>query len=110
MAFAAYTKGSAALLTAILGVAEHYGVRGVLEEQWGDEFSRRTQAQVTATSAKAWRFAGEMREIAATFAAAGLSSGFHDAAADTFERLETFKDNPASDIDTLLAELLSGPE
>lgn len=105
MVFAAYTKGSTALLAAILGVADHYDVRNTLEAQWGEAFSHQTHQRLTGNSVKAWRFAGEMREIAQTFAEAGLSAGFHEAAADTFERLAEFKDNPATDIETLLAAL-----
>ncbi|MDZ7685248.1 MAG: DUF1932 domain-containing protein [Gammaproteobacteria bacterium] len=107
MVFAAYTKGSTALLTAILGVAEKEGVRGDLEKQWGEEFTDQTHRRVTANTAKAWRFVGEMEEIAATFAGAGLSHGFHSAAADTFSRLEPFKDNPAQAIETVLEALLA---
>ena len=33
-----------------------------------------------------------MKEIAESFAAAGLTPGFHDAAADIWERLAPFKD------------------
>ena len=35
-------------------------------------------------AAKGWRWVGEMEEIAATFAAAGLPDGFHLAAAEVF--------------------------
>lgn len=107
MVFAAYTKGSTALLAAILGVAEKEGVRQDLERQWGDEFTGQTHRRVTANTAKAWRFVGEMEEIAATFAGAGLSPGFHTAAADTFARLDIFKDNPAQEIDAVLDALLA---
>jgi hypothetical protein len=34
---------------------------------------------------KAWRFATEMREIAATFEASGLPGRFHSAAADIYQ-------------------------
>lgn len=105
MAFAAWTKGSAALLTAILGVAEKEGVRETLEKQWGDKFTTQTHGRVTASSAKAWRFAGEMREIAATFASAGFPCGFHEGAAEVFERLAPFKDNPAENLESLLQAL-----
>ena len=105
MVFAAYTKGSTALLAAILGVADHYDVRDTLEAQWGERFSHQTHQRLTGNSVKAWRFAGEMREIAQTFAEAGQSAGFHEAAADTFERLAEFKDGPAADIETLLEAL-----
>jgi 3-hydroxyisobutyrate dehydrogenase-like beta-hydroxyacid dehydrogenase len=106
MVFAAYTKGSTALLAAILGVAEQEGVRDVLESQWGSDFSAQTHSRLTTNSAKAWRFAGEMREIAATFKDAGMPDGFHNAAADVFQDLEIFKDNPADDIESLLKVLL----
>jgi 3-hydroxyisobutyrate dehydrogenase-like beta-hydroxyacid dehydrogenase len=106
MAYAAYTKGSTALLTAILGVAEKEGVRASLEEQWGDDFTNQTHRRVAANTAKAWRFVGEMEEIAATFAGAGLSDGFHLAAAETFKRLADFKDSETPGIEDVLQKLL----
>ena len=105
MVFAAYTKGSTALLTAILGVAEKEGVRSDLENQWGQEFTQRTHQRVTGNTAKAWRFAGEMEEIAATFASAGLPGGFHQAAAEVFKRLEDFKNTPAGSVEAVLDKL-----
>ncbi len=105
MVFAAYTKGSTALLTAILGVAEKEGVRSDLENQWGQEFTQRTHQRVTGNTAKAWRFAGEMEEIAATFASAGLPGGFHQAAAEVFKRLEDFKTAPATTVEAVLEKL-----
>jgi 3-hydroxyisobutyrate dehydrogenase-like beta-hydroxyacid dehydrogenase len=106
MAFAAYSKGSTALLSAILAVAEAEGVRSQLEQQWGARFTEETHTRVSSNTAKAWRFSGEMEEIAATFAGAGLADGFHRAAADTFRRLSTFKDRPAPDIETVIQQLL----
>ncbi len=106
MVFAAYTKGTTALLTAILAVAEQEGVRGALETQWGESFTAQTHRQVITNSAKAWRFAGEMREIADTFAGAGLPAGFHQSAAEVFGSLDEFKDQPAKDLQTLLIALL----
>ena len=105
MVFAAYTKGTTALLAAILGVAEKEGVRNVLESQWGQTFTEQTYQRVVANSAKAWRFEGEMQEIAATFENAGLPGGFHTAAAAVFERLAQFKDEPAADIVEILKAL-----
>ncbi|MCA9920628.1 MAG: DUF1932 domain-containing protein, partial [Anaerolineales bacterium] len=66
-----------------------------LEEQWsrgGSEFAAQTQQRVRRVTAKAWRFEGEMHEIAATFASVGLPAGFHKAAADVYQRLGHFKD------------------
>lgn len=92
MTFAAYTKGSTALLTAILAVAEKEGVRDALAQQWGDAFTEQTHRQVIMNSAKAWRFSGEMEQIAETFEGAGLPNGFHNSAAEVFSRLSEFKD------------------
>jgi len=107
MTFAAYTKGSTALLTSILAVAEKAGVRADLERQWGDSFADQTRRRVAGNTAKAWRFAGEMREISATFEAAGIPGDFHRGAAEIFERLSQFKDRPeVPNIDEVLQALL----
>ena len=108
MTFAAYTKGSTALLSSILAVAEKEGVRANLEKQWGDEFTQLTHHRVSANTTKAWRFEGEMRQISATFSGAGLPGGFHDAAAQVFATLANFKDREEKpDIEEVLARLLN---
>jgi 3-hydroxyisobutyrate dehydrogenase-like beta-hydroxyacid dehydrogenase len=106
MCFAAYTKGTTALLSMILAGAEALGVRANLEEQWsrgGSDFAAQTQQRVRRVTAKAWRFEGEMHEIAATFAGVGLPAGFHEAAADIYQRLAYFK---AAEATPELAEVL----
>ena len=109
MGYAAYTKGTTALLTAILGMVEKEGVRADLARQWGDTFTEQTVRRVCANTAKAWRFVGEMHEIAATFRGAGLPGGFHEAAADVYERLEAFKDHTEPPpIEAVLEALLEG--
>ena len=55
------------------------------------------------TARKAWRFAGEMDQIAAGFAEAGLPDGFARAAAELYRRLAVFKDLEG---DPPLAEVL----
>jgi 3-hydroxyisobutyrate dehydrogenase-like beta-hydroxyacid dehydrogenase len=95
MCYSAYTKGTTALLAAILATAETWDVREALERQWtdGDEkFAARTQERIQRALPKAWRFAGEMEEISATFSDAGLPDGFHAAAAQVYHRLARFKD------------------
>jgi 3-hydroxyisobutyrate dehydrogenase-like beta-hydroxyacid dehydrogenase len=95
MCYAAYTKGTTALLCAVIATAESLNMREELFQQWDmdDAGSSRQAAQrVTRVTAKAWRFAGEMDEIAATFNAAGLPSGFHESAAEIFCRMADFKD------------------
>lgn len=95
MVFAAYTKGTTALLCAILAASEKLGVRQELYQQWahGDaKFPQRTEARSREVTSKAWRYAGEMEEISATFSEAGLPGGFHAAAAEVYDRLAHFKD------------------
>lgn len=105
MTFAAYTKGSMALLAGILAAAEAAGVRAPLERRWGEKFTQQAHLSLCGNAGKAWRFVGEMEEIAATFAAGGQPAGFHLAAAEVFRRLADFKDAPAPDISQLLAAL-----
>ena len=109
MVYAAYTKGTTALLAALLATAESLEVRADLATAWERDrpgFAAQTEKQVCEVTAKAWRFAGEMEEIAATFAAAGLPGGFHLAAADLYTRLAPFKDAPATpSLDAVLAAL-----
>lgn len=95
MCYAAYSKGTTALLTAILATAESLGVRDELYKQWDADdpnFSEQANRRATRVTAKAWRFEGEMREIASTFEEAGLPSGFHKAAAEVYRRIAGFKD------------------
>ena len=110
MCFAAYTKGSVALLAAILATAEKLGVREALHEQWNRDdaqFAESVPRRIRANSGKAWRFAGEMEEISETFRDAGLPGEFHAAAAIVYRRLARFKDAPAPPaIEDILAALL----
>ncbi len=110
MCFAAYTKGSTALLCAIMAASEGLGVRQELERQWsadGSNFAEQTRERVRRVTAKAWRFSGEMEEIAATFSGVGLPGDFHQAAAEIYARMANFKDQPATpEFDAVLAALL----
>lgn len=95
MTYAAYTKGAAALLIAIRTLAIHEGVDAALTSEWERSqagLPQRSAAAVRANARKAWRFSGEMQEIADTFAAAGLPDGFHRAAAEVYRRLSGYKD------------------
>jgi len=95
MCYAAYTKGTTALLCAVLGAAEQLGVREALYSQWAQENAasvEQNNQRVRTVTAKAWRFAGEMEEIAATFASAEIPDGFHLAAEEIYSRMAGFKD------------------
>ena len=89
MAYASWTKGSAALLLAARALARAQGVEDVLLAEWGlsqpglEERSARAAGSATS---KGWRWVAEMEQIAATMGAAGLPEGFHLAAAEIYRR------------------------
>lgn len=99
MCYAAYSKGSMALLSAIVAASEKLGVRDALETQWElDEpgFAPQTHERMARVTKKAWRYVGEMDEIAATFESVGLPGGFHHGASDVYQRLADLKDHDAT--------------
>lgn len=110
MCYAAYTKGTTALLAAILATAESLDVRDELYQQWEMDnpgFSQQTNKRTTGVTTKAWRFEGEMYEITSTFREAGLPDGFHQAAAEIYRRMASFKDSPeVPALDDVLSALL----
>jgi len=91
--YAAWTKGATALLAAVRALAESEGVDAALLAEWKISqpgLDKRSEA-VTVQARKAWRWVGEMEEIAASFEAVGLPGGFHLAAAGLYRKLEGFK-------------------
>ena len=83
MAYAAWSKGTAAMLLAIREVARHYGV----EDEWqlaAPELAEPLARAEVSAARKGWRWVGEMQEIADAFAAAGQPDGFHRAAAEVY--------------------------
>jgi 3-hydroxyisobutyrate dehydrogenase-like beta-hydroxyacid dehydrogenase len=110
MCYAAYSKGTTALLCAILATAEDLGVRHDLEQHWqrdDPQFADNVEQRVRQVTAKAWRFAGEMEEIAETFRSAGMPGEFHAAAANVYRRMADFKAARATpELEDVLAALL----
>jgi 3-hydroxyisobutyrate dehydrogenase-like beta-hydroxyacid dehydrogenase len=109
MLFAAWGKHNAALMLAINAVAEALGVTDAIRSEWAisrPDFVAESEAAAQRTAPKAWRFEGEMYEIAATFEAAGMPPEFHRAAAEVFRRMAGFKDpsQPAA-LDDVIAAL-----
>jgi 3-hydroxyisobutyrate dehydrogenase-like beta-hydroxyacid dehydrogenase len=110
MCYAGNSKGTRALLLAVLATAEALGVREDLEaelelEQGGQ--AKEIVRRVRATSPKAWRWTGEMEEIAVTFGDAGLPRGFHEASREVYRRLSGFKDAAdLPEIEEILGTLL----
>jgi hypothetical protein len=83
MAYAAWSKGTTAMLLAIREVARTFDV----EEEWGlaaPELVEQLPRAERAAATKGWRWVGEMEEIADTFGAAGQPEGFHRAAAQVY--------------------------
>jgi ribosomal protein S18 acetylase RimI-like enzyme len=98
MVYAAWTKGSAAMLLAIDAVAGHEGVGGVLRAEWEQsqpELPRRLERARQSAASKGWRWVAEMEEIAATFGAAGQPGGFHLAAASVYRQEAPASAEPA---------------
>jgi 3-hydroxyisobutyrate dehydrogenase-like beta-hydroxyacid dehydrogenase len=90
MAYAAWTKGTAALLLNIRALARAEHIEQFLLAEWQQSqpaLPGRSLAAAGSAAAKAWRWTSEMQEIAASMAAHGLPSGFHEAAATTYSRL-----------------------
>jgi len=95
MVYAAYTKGVSALLMGIRALAASEGVDDALLAEWHrsqPDLPKRSEAAARDNARKAWRFVGEMEEIAATFEGVGLPGGFHEAAGEIYRRLVAFKD------------------
>jgi 3-hydroxyisobutyrate dehydrogenase-like beta-hydroxyacid dehydrogenase len=110
MCFAAHLKGTTALMCATVAAAEGLGVRAELEKQWsrkGSDFARTTLQRINQVTKKAWRFSGEMEEIASTFEATGIPGGFHLAARELYDRIAKFKGvDPVPPINDVLNALL----
>jgi 3-hydroxyisobutyrate dehydrogenase-like beta-hydroxyacid dehydrogenase len=89
MAYASWTKGSAALVLAARGLVRAEGVEDVLLAEWAlsqPGLTDRSARAAGSAAAKGWRWIAEMEEIAAAMAAAGLPEGFHQAAAEIYRR------------------------
>jgi 3-hydroxyisobutyrate dehydrogenase-like beta-hydroxyacid dehydrogenase len=107
MAYASWTKGSAALLLTARALARAEGVEEALLAEWGISqpgLAGRSARAAGSAAAKGWRWVAEMEEIAAAMAAVGLPDGFHQAAAEVYRRA-----GADGSVDTVLTALLSPP-
>ena len=105
MAYASWTKGSAALLLAARALARAEGVEEALLTEWGTSqpgLAERSDRAAGSAAAKGWRWVAEMNEIAAAMATAGLPDGFHRAAAEVYRR-----SGDDGSVDAILTALLS---
>jgi 3-hydroxyisobutyrate dehydrogenase-like beta-hydroxyacid dehydrogenase len=119
MAYAAWTKGSSALLLAARTLARAGGVERTLLAEWAmsqPALAERSESAAASAAAKGWRWVAEMEEIAASMTAAGLPAGFHEAAADVYDRASQAgapatrrpapPEAPASTLDTVISALM----
>jgi 3-hydroxyisobutyrate dehydrogenase-like beta-hydroxyacid dehydrogenase len=111
VAFAAWTKGTSALLLAVRAYAASQGVEDDLVAEWWrslPDLPARTERTATEIAPKAWRWVGEMEEIAEAFEAAALPGDLHRGAAAVYRRLSGWKDRPDATVEDVIADLLGG--
>ena len=115
IAYAAWTKGSSALILAVRAMARNANVEKDLLYEWGlsqPNAEAMTSLSATLNSPKAWRFVSEMDEISKTFAANGVPNNFWDAAAEVYDRLKDFKNLPHDqvNVDSVIQKLIETNE
>jgi len=111
MAYAGWTKGSAALLMTQFAFARQSNVEATLLEEWAlsqPGLGDKLEHACSSSAPKAWRFVGEMLEIVESLDASGLPGSWFTGAADVYQRLDGLKNTsePGRDkvIDALLVE------
>ncbi|MDC0435443.1 DUF1932 domain-containing protein [bacterium] len=100
MAYAGWTKGAMALLMTQFALARQQNVESALLAECllsQPGLEDKLMHACRASAPKAWRFIGEMQEIADTLEHAELPRGWFDAAAESYQRLSEFKNQ--SDVD-----------
>ena len=105
MCYAAWTKGTSALLIAIRAAAREMGVEEALLREWDRSqpgLAARSEAGALSSAPKAWRFVGEMTEIAKAFDDIGLPMDFALGAAEVYLRMSELK----GESEPTLAEIL----
>ena len=92
MCYASITKGTNALHTAAMTVADALGVGETVRAEIGESLPaimKHMRGAIPRLPADAGRWVGEMDEIASTYASAGVTPRFHQGAAETFRLLDS---------------------
>jgi 3-hydroxyisobutyrate dehydrogenase-like beta-hydroxyacid dehydrogenase len=111
MCYAALTKGLLALLTESMVTADAMGVTEALRAELADSqphFLATAERGLPGMVPKAYRWIAEMEEIAATFAAAGLTPLLLQGAADVYRLVEDARRaaaTPMNDLDAVVDTL-----
>jgi 3-hydroxyisobutyrate dehydrogenase-like beta-hydroxyacid dehydrogenase len=110
MCYAALTKGLSALLTESMVAAEAHGVADALRAELADSQPNHLAGarRLPGVVPKAYRWIAEMEEIAATFAAVGLTPRMLEGAADVYRLVEAARAGavePMDGLDALVAEV-----
>ena len=108
-AYAGWTKGSAALLLAVRAYAEANDLGDEIMAEWETSIpglAGRADATAGRIGRKAWRFEGEMSEIAAAMEDVGLPGGFHEGAREVYQRLSDLKDVEEQSVEDVNRRLL----
>jgi hypothetical protein len=111
MCYAAWSKGTSALILNIRALAKAEGIEDALLREWEGsqpDLVKRSEGAAAGSAPKAWRWVGEMEEIGDTFAAVGLPDGFHRGAARLYARLGRFKDQQGVRLEDVTQALLEG--
>lgn len=112
VAYAAWTKGSTALLLTVAAFARASGIQDALLAEWARSqpgLQDRLAAGAPGVAAKAWRFEGELEELAAAFTAQGLPAGGPQAGAEVYRRLAPLRDETGPVTLDMLLTLLHQP-
>ena len=96
MCYASMTKGASALNTAALVAAHRLGLSSELESELSSSRAAalKQMQSLIELPGKAFRWVGEMEEIAATFESVGVTGHFHHGAAEVFRMVA---DSPLGD-------------
>ncbi|MDD9993627.1 MAG: DUF1932 domain-containing protein [Rhodospirillales bacterium] len=92
MCYASITKGTNALHTAAMTVADALGVGETVRAEIGESLPaimKHMRGAIPRLPADAGRWVGEMDEIASTYASAGVTPRFHQGAGETFRLLDS---------------------
>ena len=104
MAYAAWTKGSSALLLAARALARAGGVERTLLAEWAlsqPALAARSEDSAAAAAAKGWRWVAEMEEIANFVGEDPAAAQFFQAAARLYERIAADYDGKREECATL---------